>query len=66
VARKRKNPNGGSSIYSVVDQSSLEIEKQVAIIDNELKTRYEMFLAEPLPDYLLCLLDELERQERWV
>ncbi len=63
MARKQKSSNGGDRSDSVVDQSSLESEKQAAIIDNELKTRYEMFLAEPLPEHLIFLLDELEKQE---
>jgi hypothetical protein len=65
VARKQKNSNGGASTDLVIDQSSLEIEKQAAIIDNAIKARYEMFLAEPLPNYLLFLLYELEKQEDW-
>ncbi|MFN9926183.1 MAG: hypothetical protein ACK53I_04500 [Phenylobacterium sp.] len=65
MARKKKDSNGGASIDSVIDQSFLEIEKHAAVIDNALKTRYEMFLAEPLPDYLLFLLDELEKKGGW-
>jgi hypothetical protein len=65
VARKQNDSNGGVGIESAILRSAKYIEHYASIIDIELKTQYGVFLAEPLPEYWIYLLDEFERQETW-
>jgi ribosomal 50S subunit-associated protein YjgA (DUF615 family) len=45
-------------------EASVSRRRQGQVIGQQLRNQFETLMAEPLPDHLLKLLDELEQRER--
>lgn len=58
-----ERPRGKTSVEPRAGQLAATRRKQGEAIGEELRNQFQTLLAEPLPDHLLDLLNELERRE---